>query len=163
MENIIARQINNYLVSNNFLSDRQSSFMKVRNCNTALVDVVDDLRLNFDENYLAFLVLLDHTKDFDTVDHEIFLKKLQALFHFSNSAYGLIRSYLMNRLQQVYLNGKHLRFAKRWNIYSSGINIRASVYTLTTNQMFWIIIAYIYTVMTFSFKGALALRISNYV
>ena len=38
------------------------------------------------------------------VDLEI-LKKLQTLFHFSNSACSQIRSYLMNRLQRVYLNG----------------------------------------------------------
>ena len=98
--------MNNYLVSNNFLSDRQSAFMKTRSCTTALVDVVDDLRLKLDENYIAFLVLLDHTKAFDhtTVDHKILLKKLQ-IFHVSNSTGGLIRSYLMNRSQRVYLNG----------------------------------------------------------
>ena len=35
--------------------------MKARSCTTALVDVVDDLRLKLDENNIAFLVLLDHT------------------------------------------------------------------------------------------------------
>ena len=79
--------------------------MKSRSCTTALVNVVDDLRLKLDENYIAFLVLLDHTKAFDMVDHKILLKKLQTLFHFSNSACGLTRSYLMNRSQRVYLNG----------------------------------------------------------
>ena len=62
MENLITRQKNNYRVSNNFLSGRQSGFMEARSCITALVDVVDDLRLKLDENYNAFLVLLDHTK-----------------------------------------------------------------------------------------------------
>ena len=46
---------------------RQSGFKQA----TAFVDIVDDLRLKLDENYIAFLVLLDHTKAFDTVDHEI--------------------------------------------------------------------------------------------
>ena len=75
MKNLIARQTNNYPVSNNFLSNRQSGFMKARSCTTALVDLVDDLRSKLDENYIAFLLLLDHTKAFDTADHEIFLKK----------------------------------------------------------------------------------------
>ena len=73
MENLIARQMNNYLISNNFLSGRQSGFMKARSCTTALVDVVDDLRLKLDENCIAFLVLLDHIKAFDTGDHRILL------------------------------------------------------------------------------------------
>ena len=50
--------------------------MKARSCTTTLVNVVDDLRLKLDANYIAFLVLLDHTKAFDTVDHKILLKKL---------------------------------------------------------------------------------------
>ena len=105
MENFIARQINTYDINNDFLSDRQSSFIKARSCTTALVDEVDDLTLKLNENYIAFLVLLDHTKAFDMVDHKILLKKLQTLFHFSNSAGRLIRIFLMNRSQRVYLNG----------------------------------------------------------
>ena len=104
MENFIARQINTYDINNDFLSDRQSSFIKARSCTTALVDEVDDLTLKLNENYIAFLVLLDHTKAFDMVDHKILLKKLQTLFHFSNSAGRLIRIFLMNRSQRVYLN-----------------------------------------------------------
>ena len=72
--------------------------MKAKSCTTALVDVVDDLRLKFDENYIAFLVLLDHTKALDIVVHKILLKKLHTLFHFSNSACGLICFYLMNNI-----------------------------------------------------------------
>ena len=64
MENHIARPINNYPVSNNFLSDKHSEFMKARSCTTASVNIVDDLRLKLDDNYKAFLVLLDHNKAF---------------------------------------------------------------------------------------------------
>ena len=42
---------------------------------------------------MAFLILLDHTKVFDTFDK------------FSNTAFSVIRSYLMNRSQRVYLKG----------------------------------------------------------
>ena len=79
METLLARQVNNYLVSNNLLSDNQSGFMKARCCTTSLVDVVDDLRLKLDGNYIAFMVLLDHTKVFDTAHQKILLKKLQTL------------------------------------------------------------------------------------
>ena len=87
--------------------------MKAKNCTTALVDVVDYLRLKLEANYIAFLVLLDHTKAFDTVDHKILLKKLQIPFHFSNSACSLIRSHLMNRSQPNLPKHQHLEFAKR--------------------------------------------------
>ena len=80
--------------------------MKAKRCTTALVNVVGDFRLKLDDNYIAFLVLLDYTKAFDSVDHKLLLRKLQTLFHFSNSACGLIRPYLINRSQRAYLNGK---------------------------------------------------------
>ena len=73
-----------------------------------IANVVEDLGLKLDElDYIAFLVLLDHTKAFYTVDHKILLKKLQILLNFFNSACSLIRPYLMNRSQRVYLNGNN--------------------------------------------------------
>ena len=42
-------------------------------CTTALINVVEDLRSKLDGNIVAFLVLLDHTKAFIIVDHEVLL------------------------------------------------------------------------------------------
>ena len=53
--------------------------MKAKSCTFALDNVVDQLSLKLDENYIAYLVLLA----FGTIDHNILLKKLQTLFNFS--------------------------------------------------------------------------------
>ena len=83
--------------------------MSQNNCHqlgAALVYEVDDLRLKLDKNCVALaIVLLDQTKAFDMVNHRILLQKLQTLFDISNSACSLIRSYLVNRSQRIYLNG----------------------------------------------------------
>ena len=84
MENIIARQINSYLESHKYLRVSQSGFMRVRSYTTALLNVVENLRLELYENSVPFLVLLDHTKAFDTVNHKILLNNLRELFQFSN-------------------------------------------------------------------------------
>ena len=76
--------------------------MKGRCCTIALINVVKDLRSKLDGNSVALLVLLDHTKAFDTVDHEVLLKKLRKLFYFSNSGCNLIYSYLLSRFQKVH-------------------------------------------------------------
>ena len=51
---IMAKQMNDYLMRNKILSDKQSGFMKARSYSTALVNVVEDLRLKLDDNNIAF-------------------------------------------------------------------------------------------------------------
>ena len=46
--------MDDYLMGNNFLSDKQSAFVKGRSCTTALVNVVYDLMLKLEDNYIAF-------------------------------------------------------------------------------------------------------------
>ena len=79
--------------------------MKDRSCTTTLIYVVKSFRSKIDTYGVAFLVLLDHTKVLDTVDHKVLFKKLRKLFYFSNSACSLIYSYLINRFQKVSFNG----------------------------------------------------------
>ena len=55
---------------------------------------------------MVLLSLLDLTAAFDTVDHDVLLQRLEKTFGFSGSLLQWIRSYLGNRCQSVYLNGK---------------------------------------------------------
>ena len=65
-----------------------------------------NLRADLDNNNMIYvLVLLDHTKAFDTVDHFIFLKKLDKLFCFSETACRLLRLYHTSRSHIVSYNG----------------------------------------------------------
>ena len=58
MENIMAKQITNYLESNIYFTLRQSEFMKGRSCTTALLNLVEDLSSKLDGNSVVFMVLL---------------------------------------------------------------------------------------------------------
>ena len=55
---------------------------------------------------MVLLSLLDLTAAFDTVDHDVLLQRLEKTFGFSGTLLQWIRSYLGNRSQGVYLNGK---------------------------------------------------------
>ena len=55
---------------------------------------------------MVLLSLLNLTAAFDTVDHDVLLQRLENTFGFSCSLLQWIRSYLGNRFQSVYLNGK---------------------------------------------------------
>ena len=55
---------------------------------------------------MVLLSLLDLTAAFDIVDHDVLLQHLEKTFGFSSSLLQWIRSYLGNKYQGVYLNGK---------------------------------------------------------
>ena len=102
---IMSEQINEYVRSHNILCADQSGFVKGRSCTTVLTDIVENLRADLDNNMICILVLLDHSKAFDTVYHSILLKKLEKLFCFSQTSCRLLRSYLTRRSQIVSYNG----------------------------------------------------------
>lgn len=105
LEKIMSSQMNSHLVEHNYLSNYQSGFRSKHSCITALIDVAENIRSDIDEGKIEILVLLDHSKAFDTVDHDILCLKLKYIFNYSSTAIKLIRSYLGNRSQSVFLNG----------------------------------------------------------
>lgn len=100
-EHLLHKQIYNYVNHNNLLTDRQSGFRPKHSCITALSDVTEEIRGNLDDGKITFLVLLDHSKAFDTVHHSTLCLKLSKMFNFSPTAVKLISSYLTNRSQSV--------------------------------------------------------------
>ena len=64
-----------------------------------------NLKADLDNNLICILVVLDHSKAFDSVNHSILLEKLKKLFCFSETACRLLRSYPTGRSQIVSYNG----------------------------------------------------------
>lgn len=100
-ERIMHNQIICFLDRNRKLSDLQSGFRKKHSCITALVEVAEEIRKEVDKGNTALLVLLDHSKAFDTVDHNILCYKLSHFFNFSSTAIQLLSTYLSERYQYV--------------------------------------------------------------
>ena len=105
-EIILQHQINVFIDNNKFIFDRQSGFRSKRSCTTALLNVTEDIRKDVDAKKIVFLTLLDHSKAFDTVNHEILLSKLKHIYNFSDTASKLLHSYLLNRSQSVCIGNK---------------------------------------------------------
>ena len=101
-EKIVQEQMSEYLQRNSLLSNVQSGFRAGYSCTTALIEVSESIRCEIDENKICFLVLLYHSKAFDTVDHQNLCFKLRRFFNFSTTSTKLISSYLSNRSQSVY-------------------------------------------------------------
>ena len=102
MEKVMASQINGFVTTNNLMNELQSGFRKSHSCKTAVLKVVDDLTNIADSRQIAALVLIDFTKAFDTVNHDVLIKKLKSRFGFDDCAIDLMKCYLHDRKSVIY-------------------------------------------------------------
>jgi hypothetical protein len=72
-------------------------------CQTTLLRLLEDWREALDKNLYVSAVLMDLSKAFDCLPHNILLDKLSA-YGVSSQSVSLLKSYLSNRKQQIKVN-----------------------------------------------------------
>jgi hypothetical protein len=77
LERVSATQTMNYLLENNLLAKFQSAYRLFHSTETALVRLFNDILLAIDRHQDTYLVLLDLSAAFDTIDHTVLLERLQ--------------------------------------------------------------------------------------
>ena len=97
LEKIVANQLMSYLESNNLLAESQHGFRKSLSTETALMKVNEYIYNNIDNQNINLLLLLDLSKAFDSVSHEILLQKCNDL----NIDQFWFDDYLSDRVQSV--------------------------------------------------------------
>ena len=100
----IINQLYNYLTKFGLLSDCRFGFRKFHSTATALLDCTNDWYMNLDRKMFNLVVLIDLKKAFDTVDHQILLRKLE-LYGVKGQALSFLKSYLSNRSQKCQIQG----------------------------------------------------------
>ena len=68
-----------YITTNKKLSEHQSCNLKLNSTKTALLHVTDDFLMSIDKSKVSALVLLDMSKAFNSIRHDILLQKLQQI------------------------------------------------------------------------------------
>ena len=104
-EKLIYHRLNHYLSNHNILTSEQFGFRVKHSTSHVITDVTNKLQ-NFCENRnrnFTCLILLDLSKEFDTVNHQILFNKLEKYGVRGNSL-KLINDYLTNRKQVVSVN-----------------------------------------------------------
>ena len=79
IEKAIHNQNKIFLNKNKVLYKYQSGFRKSFSTNSCLTLLTDKINKGFESGKYTGLILIDLQKAFDTIDHEIFLKKMDAL------------------------------------------------------------------------------------
>ena len=93
IEKVVHDQTNEFLSDNRILYNYQSRFRTNHSTNLCLSFLTDKILKGFDEGLLTGMILIDLQKVFDTINHEILLKKLEAI-GFSDKYMRCFWSYL---------------------------------------------------------------------
>ena len=106
------------LESNDLFGDFQSACRKFHSCETAITKITNDILLSLDQNECSFLLFLDLSSAFDTIDHNILLSTLQEKYGITGVVLKWFQSYLSYRRYKV----------KICKCYSKGIECIAKFY-----------------------------------
>ena len=100
LERIIYSRLYSFFSEDNILYKKQFGFQKQHSTDHAIVHLVNEIFKSFENNCYTLSVFIDLTEAFDTVDHNILLKKL---FHYGvrGNNLKLLQSYLQNRKQYI--------------------------------------------------------------
>ena len=100
---IIYQQLYDYLNENKLLSNYQSGFRSLYSTQTALLETANNWSINIDNGLLNGVIFSDLKKAFDTIDHEIILRKL-VNYGVDENSLRWFASFLSNRGQKCNVN-----------------------------------------------------------
>ena len=95
---------NTYLIQE-FSLKKQFGFQEGHATNHAVLQLVDQINNNFKQNSFTLEMFVDLSKAFDTVDHNILLKKLE-INRIVGKNLKWFKNYLNNRKQYIQINNK---------------------------------------------------------
>ena len=105
LEKIIHNQTMTYLENNNILTPHQNGFRANHSTISTIANLTDDIFQAINDKQITYALFIDFCKAFDTINHNILLKKLSKL-GFSQNSYQWFKSYLANRSQCTLANSK---------------------------------------------------------
>ena len=100
-ERLMHDQITTYMDAH--LREHLCGYRKGSNAQTALLSLIEKWKSILDKKGFSGAVLMDLSKAFNTINHELLIAKLDA-HGFNNKSFELILDYLSNRLQHVKIN-----------------------------------------------------------
>ena len=95
-ERLLAKRLHSFFDKFNLITKKQFGFLKKHSTEHAILDLKEYILKNLEKKHVTALLFLDLQKAFDTVSHDMLLKKL---YHYGvrGTAYKLFESYLSGR------------------------------------------------------------------
>ena len=106
IERLICKQIARYMNSMGQMEPYQSAYKEHSSTETALLKIKADILEAVEKKEVMCLVMLDLSSAFDTISHELLLKRLKYRFSIMDSVLLWIECFLTNRTQYVKVSNR---------------------------------------------------------
>lgn len=103
IEKTVLTRLLSYLTNNNLLTEKQHGFIKGKSTTTALISFVEEVINQLENGALVSGILLDYSKAFDSLGHDLIISKLEAI-GITGKAKKWFHSYITERRQLVEVN-----------------------------------------------------------
>lgn len=135
-EKVLSEQLSNYFES--IFDDYLCAFRKRHGCQTTLMRLLEDWKEALDSNHYVAAVLMDLSKAFDCLPHDILLCKLEC-YGLSQKAVNLLSSYLSDRKQQVKIGNVTSKWADIRKGVPQGSILGPLLFNVFINDIFYFI------------------------
>jgi hypothetical protein len=105
LEKVVLTQLDDHMDKHSLREPCQSAYRACHSTETAVIKIINDILCDIDDRKCVLLILLDMSAAFDTVDHSIFLNRMQYDFGICGSANEWLKSYFTDHQQAVIING----------------------------------------------------------
>jgi len=140
MSKIFEKIINNQLSTHfeNIFSNYLAAFRPNYGCQTTLLRLCEDWKQSLDKNEYIAAILMDLSKAFDCLPHDLIIAKLSA-YGLSDSACTLIHSYLSERKQRVKLGSNHSPWLETKKGVPQGSILGPLIFNIFMNDIFYFV------------------------